>query len=93
MVSKTYPLVIHHSFDPDVAVYLFDSEEAAKAKLKELFEEEKRIELEENGNIEGEDVKFDTTDDWSWASITNITHDGFADDVTEWCIGRIMEEN
>lgn len=42
-------VVFSYSFDAETSVYLFDTEEAAKHFLRESFEEEIRIDREENG--------------------------------------------
>ena len=44
-----YAVVFTYSFDQDCAVYLFQGEQSAKEFLKESFDEELRIEVEENG--------------------------------------------
>ena len=88
---EKFPLVTHYSFDTDVPVMLFDSEEKACAKLKQLFEEELRIQIEENGHVEGEDLEAKKSDDWTYASISiefeNTT------DVMDWTIGKMVEGN
>ena len=83
--SKLIPLVIHYSFDSDVPVYLFDSEEDAKKELKRQFDEELRIQTEENGHVLGEDIFTDVAEDW--ASITIYWDE--EKDVMEWAIGDI----
>lgn len=49
MENIKYAVVTTYSFDPDVPVALFDSEEAAMAHMREQWEKEKRIDIEENG--------------------------------------------
>ena len=56
MAKTTYALVTHYSFDSETPVWLFDTPEEASAELKKQFEEEVRIETEENGHVIGEDV-------------------------------------
>ena len=86
---RLYPLVTHYSFDAEVPVWLFDTEEEAIAELRRQFEEEKRIELEENERTEGEDIFFKISDDGTYASITHIIGDNEPDDVTEWTLGNL----
>lgn len=43
-----YAVVFTYSFEQDCFVYLFHTEQAAKDFLKENFDEEVRIEVEEN---------------------------------------------
>lgn len=84
-----YPLVTHYSFDAEVPVWLFDTEEEAIAELRRQFEEEKRIELEENERIEGKDIFFKISDDGTYASITHVISGDEPDDVTEWAVGNL----
>lgn len=87
--AKLIPLVLHYSFDSEVSVWLFGTEAEAKAELKRQFEEEKRIELEENKHVEGRDVIFKMSDDGTWASIINNNFGDEPDDVTEWSVGNV----
>ena len=87
--DQRYPLVTHYSFDAEVPVWLFDTEDEAIAELRRQFEEEKRIELEENGRVEGKDVFFKISDDGTYASITHIIGGNEPDDVTEWTVGDL----
>lgn len=86
---RLYPLVTHYSFDAEVPVWLFDTEEEAIAELRHQFEEEKRIELEENERTEGEDIFFKISDDGTYASITHVIGGNESDDVTEWTVGNL----
>lgn len=86
---RLFPLVTHYSFDAQVPVWLFDTEEEAIAELKRQFEEEKRIELEENERIEGEDIFFKISDNGTYASITYVVGGNEPDDVTEWTVGDL----
>lgn len=43
-----YAVIFTYSFDGETAVYLFPDEESAKQFLKDSFEEELRIDTEEN---------------------------------------------
>ncbi len=88
-MNNLIPLVVHHSFDPEVDVYLFESEEAAIEELKTQIDEEIRIETEENDHEIGEDLEIDRSENGTWASIT-IYYDE-EKDVTEWAIGTVKE--
>lgn len=87
--KNLYPLVTHYSFDAEVPVRLFDTEEEAVAELRHQFEEEKRIELEENERTEGKDIFFKISDDGTYASITHVIGGNEPDDITEWTIGDL----
>lgn len=85
------PLVTHYSFDSEVPVYLFDTEEEALKELKSQFCEEYRIQTEENEHVQGEDLEVDVSPDGRWASITTYYDD--QKDVVEWSIGTVREVN
>lgn len=57
----SYAVVFTYSFDNDVAVYLFNTEEEAKKFLRESYQEELRIDTEENG----------------WDSVGEVSKDGY----------------
>ena len=82
MGTVNYAVIFCYSFDDDVALYVFNTEEEAKKFLKESYEEELRIEVEEN--------KFYAEgyfrDDGLYTTIT-VNHD----DVTEMRIGKIYQ--
>ncbi len=81
------PLAIHYSFDSEVPVYLFDTEEKAKAELKAQFEKELKIQTEENGHVLGEDIETAYDESGTWASITIFWDEN--KDVMEWTIGSL----
>lgn len=56
-----YAVIFTYSFDGDVAVYLFATEEEAKKFLRDSYQEELRIDQEENG----------------WSSVGEISEDGW----------------
>lgn len=87
-VDKKVPLVTHYSFDSDTPVSLFDTEEEALKELKTQFEEELRIQIEENGHVQGEDLEAIISSDGAWASITIYYDD--QKDVIEWSIGSLQ---
>ena len=62
---KDYAVVFSYSFDTDCAVTLCESLEQAIAYLKQSFEEELRIETEENGW----EVETFHSEDWTYAEI------------------------
>ena len=80
---KSYAVVFTYSFDSDVAVYLFDTEEEAKAYLLGCLHEEMRIQTEENCW----DSEYTLTND-GWEA-TIISHMRFGDDVMKIRIGRV----
>lgn len=49
MGNQQHAVIFSYSFDDDVAVYLFDDEEKAKDFLRSNYQEEIRIERDENG--------------------------------------------
>lgn len=49
MERQRYAVIFAYSFDNDVAVYLFDGEEKAREFLRSNYQEEIRIERDENG--------------------------------------------
>ena len=66
MEKQQYAVIFAYSFDNDVAVYLFDDEEKAKDFLRSDYQEELRIERDENGfDVDG----VIDSDGW-WAEIT-----------------------
>ena len=79
----SYAVIFTYSFDDEVVVYLFDTEKEATDFLVASFQEEKRIDEEENGwNPEC----WLSEDRWQ-ATITNRFFDH--EDVTEFRIGRV----
>lgn len=83
---KSYAVIFTYSFDGEVSVYLFNTEEEAKNFLRESYEEEMRIDIEENGwGSEGT-----ISEDGWYAKIENYYGDeGSSPDVTEFRIGNI----
>lgn len=78
-----YAVIFTYSFDGEVAVYLFSDEDSAKEFLRSSYEEELRIDCEENGW----DVCGEIFDDGWYAKIANnfIDHEN----VTEFRIGNV----
>ena len=77
-----FTLIVTYSFDPEVVVYPFADEESAKAALRSNFENEKHIDMEENGY----DSTASIEKDGCYAKIVN--HFADRDDTTEW---RVVE--
>lgn len=86
--TMNYAVIFTYSFDDEVAVYLFETEEEAKNFLANSYKEELRIDTEENEwNSEG----IISKDGW-YAKIENYYGDeGSEPDVTEFRIGNIYQ--
>ena len=83
---KSYAVIFTYSFDDEVPVYLFNTEEEAKNFLRESYEEEMRIDIEENRW----DSEGTLSEDGWYAKIENYYGDEGSDpDVTELRIGNI----
>lgn len=80
-----YAVIFTYSFDGEVAVYLFPNETSAEEFLRSSYEEELRIDKEENGW----DAHGEISDDGWYAKITTVFDDH--DDVTEFRIGNIYQ--
>ncbi len=89
-MNKMVPLIVQYSFDANTPVFLLANEEEAKAELKRQFEEEVRIELEENKRIKGVTFDYSISEDGRYAVIKNYFQD--ETDVTEWSIGEVEAE-
>lgn len=80
---KSFAVVFTYSFDCDSSVYLFDTQDEAIKFMTESYEEELRIDKEENGwNSEGY-----VTEDDMYARI--VTHFPDRDDITEFHIANV----
>ena len=80
---KSFAVVFTYSFDCDSSVYLFDTQDEAIKFMTESYEEELRIDKEENGwNSEGY-----VTEDDMYAMIVNHFPD--RDDITEFHIANV----
>lgn len=80
-----YAVVFTYSFDSEVSVYLFPDEEAAKLFLRNSFENETRIDKEENGW----DTFAEIDEDGWYAKITNQFDDHT--NITEYRIGNVYQ--
>ena len=82
-----YVVVVSYSFDREKSVWFFDTEEEAIACIRKQFEEEKRIQIEENEHELGNDIRCTIDDDGYYARIEIDFEDSV--DVMEWAIGDI----
>lgn len=83
---KPFAVVFTYSFDCDCAVYPVDTQDEAIKFMTESYEEELRIDKEEN--------KWDTegyiAEDKMYAKIVNHFADG--DDVTEFHVANVYDQ-
>lgn len=86
--TMNYAVIFTYSFDDEVAVYLFETEEEAKNFLESSYKEELRIDIEENGwHSEGT-----ISEDGWYAKIEIYFGDGGSEpNVTEFRIGNIYQ--
>lgn len=82
-----YAVVFTYSFDDEMAVYLFGNESSAKDFLMSSYEEELRIDKEENG---WNSVGILSDDGW-YARITTPFFDH--EDITELRIGCVYTKD
>ncbi len=87
-----FPVVIHYSFDAETEVVLFNSEAKARTYIEQDFTEEVRIQTEENGHIEGDDLIAKRSEDGLYAQIIiSYGKADMPDDIIEWSIGTVKE--
>ena len=82
-IGHLIPVVTTYSFDRETPVKLFESDKEAEEYLRKMYEEELRIDREENGY----DTEGMIEDDGSYAKIINHFPDH--DDITEFRIGTM----
>lgn len=82
-----YAVIFSYSFDGDVAVYLFETEEEAVAFLRSSYEEELRMDIEESGWISSGEI----SDDGWYAKIETASMGCMGVDITEFRIGNVYE--
>ncbi len=91
--EKMVPLVVRYSYDTDTPVWLFNTLQEAVDELKKQYEEEIRIETEENGNVLDKDMEVEIDPDGTYAKIVMLRdiskHYPAYSDVTEWFIGEV----
>lgn len=80
-----YAVIFTYSFDGECVVYLFQTEEESITFLRDSFNEEVRIDKEENCW----DVVSEISEDGRYAKITNCFED--RDDITEMRVGNIYQ--
>lgn len=80
-------VTVTYSFDAEVVALVFDSYEKASAYIKEDFENEKRIDIEENGYEIDEDSTYCCED---MAVLSTIYSNGI--DTTTWTIARVIDK-
>lgn len=83
--NHKYAVVVTFSYDPQVSVMLFDSEEAAWEFIKEDILREYTIDTVENG-FDSEQIIFEDEN-----RATLITHGTDIDYTTGWCVGTVFE--
>lgn len=82
-IGHLIPVVTTYSFDRETPVKLFESDKEAEEYLRKIYEEELRIDREENGY----DTEGMIENDGSYAKIINHFPD--RDDITEFRIGTM----
>lgn len=80
-----FAVITTYSFDPETVVHLFEREDSAKDFLRKSYEEELRIDTQENGF----DSEGRISEEGWYASITNHFNDH--DDITEFRIGYVRD--
>jgi hypothetical protein len=83
-----YALVTHYSFDETTPVWLFTSEDKAKTELKSQFDEEIRIEIEENKRSYGSDLEtfIDPSGIYAYVKVKYADGD---EGLTEWSVSQV----
>lgn len=65
-----YAVVVYHSFEMDMPIYLFNNEEKAQKYLHKLYEEALAEEISENSELNMESTYYDSYSDFArieWA--------------------------
>lgn len=81
-----YIVGIYMTFDGEMPMYIFDTEEKAKEFIKDNYYKELEI-AEQEENL----MSFNITKDYSWARIDYINDEDELDFI-EWNIGSIYEQ-
>lgn len=85
---KSFAVVFTYSFDSDCAVYLFGTFEEAQKFLTESFQEELRIDTEENGWSS----KGEISEDRTYARIVNhYGNEGNEPDITYYHLANVYK--
>ena len=95
MQKNIFPVAIYNSFDSELPVIMCDTEKEATDLIKELFEEELKIQKENFKEELGSSVEIETdhNDEWTWAMIKIIEDEGCSEpieDTTEYILGNAM---
>jgi len=80
-----YAVIFTYNFDDDAQVFLFDDRDKAIDFLKESFEDERRIEEEENDW----DIEAEHNEEWTYAKITHFGY--FGADTCEYHFSHYVE--
>ena len=83
--APEYAVIFTYSFDTDASVFLFDKEEDALTFLRESYDEECRIEREENGW----EIESEISTDGRYARIV-YRPDEISEDVCEYHLVSIV---
>ena len=75
---------VYYSWDIEMPMYIFNTEQEAKNFIKENFEKEKRIADEGKIHLK----YFSHTDDFDWAT---IHYDNDSNEFMEWNIGSLKD--
>ena len=78
-----YIVGIYMSYDSEMPMFIFDTEEKAKEFIKDNYYKEVKI-AEQEENL----MYSHIADDYSWGRIDYITDEHF----TEWNIGSVCEQ-
>lgn len=87
MKPKQIPMVVTYSFDSQVNVYLFNSEEELWAEIMKQIKEEVKINIEEREMEEGTDFKQIIDENNLYARLEEYLGD--ETDITEWSVGTL----
>lgn len=80
-----YIVGIYMSFDSEMPIHIFDTEEKAKDFIKDCFIREVIVAEQEEENLKS----FQVADDFSWA---RINYESDENDFTEWNIGSVYDK-
>ena len=87
MKKELVIVTVTYSFDSEVAAIVFDNYEQARAYIKEDFENEKRIDVEENGYLIDEELTYCNDNMAMLATVINGRTD-----TTIWTIATVYDK-
>lgn len=87
-MENLHVVAVHYSFDREVPIWLFKTEQEAIDFIRKDYERELKIEIEENDRELGNDIWAHISDDGTFAQI-RVRYTDEDDDITEWAIGDI----